>query len=251
MKLLNGNLKYMPAIVFLAVAFSFSPAFGLPDAGYDAGMDAGSDAGIDAGMDASLESFIIMDRVAAIAGDDVITISDVKILARMMMAFRRGPAALAVPADPSFERNVLEFLINQHLVLQEMRKSGDYTLGLGDDAAENDIKVYKARFSEPGEFAAFLKGMDLSEEQFRDIILVGARSEKYLMEKFKAGWEPGTDEAEQYYQNNQDKFPGISFAEAEKSIKSMMTIKRSEKLVADYLNELRSRYEVRVITVPR
>ena len=77
----------------------------------------------------------LIDRVIATVHKDTITLSDLERQARVVAILSGGPQGLALLGDSKFIKNVTDFLVNQLLIIQEMRKQPGYNQGVGEDDA--------------------------------------------------------------------------------------------------------------------
>jgi hypothetical protein len=193
----------------------------------------------------------LVDRVMATVGKDVVTLSDLERQARVLLVMRGGPQALSGLADPAFASGVLEYLVNQLLVLQEMRKQGSPSQGLREDAVAGEMRQFSGKFESPAAYRRFLAQADLTEESLRDLLLKGRRIEKFLAERSKSASEVTEDEAEEQYEKNKAAWQGKGMDDAIQEIRETLGRQRSEKFVREYLEDLRGRYEVRVLALPR
>jgi hypothetical protein len=193
----------------------------------------------------------LVDRVMATVNKDVILLSDLERQARVFLVMKSGPQALQQVADPGFASRVLDYLVQQQLLIQEMRRQGNWAQGLGDDAVAAEMKLFASRFGGDEAYRAFLDQSGMSEESLKDILLRERRVEKFLAGKTRQASEVSDDDAEDYYNKNQVLFANVSFQQAAPEIKVMIGKQRSEKFLTEYIEELRGRYDIRLLAVPR
>ncbi|MFA6033941.1 MAG: hypothetical protein WC889_13660, partial [Myxococcota bacterium] len=180
-----------------------------------------------------------------------ITLSDLERQARIIAVNRDGLQGLSALSNPSFIVSMMDFLINQLLVIQEMRKLGATTQGLGEEDAVAELRKFRAHFSDETSYRSFLAGADLKEETIKEIVLRNMRVERFLDRKARQGVEIPVEDAEAFFNGNRSIFPQKTFAEAEAGVKEVMFRQRAEKFAKDYLQDLRSRYEVRIVAMPQ
>ena len=193
----------------------------------------------------------LIDRVIATVAKDAITLSDLERQARASIILKAGPQALAGLNDPKFVADVMDFLTNQLLVIQEMRKQPGFAQGAGEDDGREEIRKFAAKFPDRAQYQQFLQAADLPEESLKDLLLRNLRVERFLAARSRQAATVTDEEVEEEFNRNPGLFPGKKLADAAAQLKSFMVRARTEKFIRDYLADLRQKYEVRILAVPR
>lgn len=193
----------------------------------------------------------LVDRVIATVAKDAITLSDLERQARVILVLKGGPQALAELNDPGFVASVMDFLTNQLLIIQEMRKQAGYAHGAGEDDAREELRKFVLKFADRAAYQQFLQLADMSEDTIKDLLLKNLRVERFLETKSRQASQVTDEEAEDEFRKSPGQFPGKKFAEVAAQVKSFMVRARAEKFIREYLADLRQKYEVRVLAVPK
>lgn len=201
----------------------------------------------------------IIDRVLAIVGGQVITLSDV----RMAQAFDLTEGAWAVGSgkisgaesatgheqratgDEAVE-SVLQKLIDRDLMLQEVEH---YSPPEPDPAIiDRDLAAIRARFPTAGAYQRALTDSGIDEARLRSIVRDNLRLDAYLAQRFPPPPPPSESEVIEYYQTHPDEFSvGGSpqpFNQVREVIVARLTVARRVTLISDWLAGLRSRADL-------
>lgn len=177
----------------------------------------------------------IIDRVAAIVGRQVITQSEVEREARLEKFFG------APSSDP---KQVLERLIHQRLVFQELEQTAL------PDLTTEEFQQWLATTQPAGAdpTAHGLKPPDLAEYGRRQLQI-----EKFLDLRFKTGFQVSEQEVEAYYKTRlrlemerRGVQPLPPLEAVRDSVEKAVTEERINKLMEEWMNELRQRTRVRL-----
>ena len=177
----------------------------------------------------------IVDRVLAIVGPRVITLSD----ARAAVAF--GLVEPSAGADPVAEG--VAYLVNRQLMLSEVDR---YGVPPPDPAAlANRVTRVKARYPGPGELARTMEATAMTEVRLRDLVSDTLRIESYLDQRFNAQAQPTPDEVERYYRDHAREFTRDGrvqpFEDVREQAQARVIAERRIALIADWLDRLRRR----------
>lgn len=215
-------------------------------------LAAAPDAGAAPAMKAPAATVVheLVDRVIATVNKDAITLSDLDRQAQVIAILSKGPQGVALVGSRDFINMVMEMLINQMLVIQEMRKQAGYSQGVGDEDAKEQIKNFAKKFPDPQAYRQFLQAADMTEEMVRDILLRDLRVERFLATKSKQVSTVTDEEAEVEFKKSPNAFGGKKWPEAAPVVKSFMSRARSEKFRCDLLRDVCGRYGVRFIWLP-
>jgi len=186
----------------------------------------------------------LIDRVLAVVGTDIITLSDARAVATL------GLYDVAGAKDPTAA--ALEYLINRTLMLDDVNR---YTAPEPDSTAiAARLERLKARFSSPADFEAALAGTAMTEERLRSFVRDNLRIEGAIEQRFGGAAMPTEEEITRYYQEHQETFardgrvPPLEEIRAE--VIERASAARREALVSDWIERLKRRTEITVLYQP-
>jgi hypothetical protein len=186
----------------------------------------------------------IVDRVLAVVGGELITLSDV-------MASMRFGLVPGVPPDQDRVRATLDLLISRQLQLIEVNR---YLPPEPSDATiDARVASIRARFASDAAFDAALAESGLTVALLRARIRDTLRIDRYLEQRFGAGFQPSEEEIARYYRANEAEFTvgGVlrPFADVRDEIRTRLSQERTSSLVKDWVAGLRRRAEVTVLPI--
>jgi hypothetical protein len=195
-----------------------------------------------------LQGFELVDRVAATVERDVITITDVEWEAKIMFIEAEGPANLgSALASREYVTRILDFLVNQALVMQEMKKQGPSEFAFTEDEAKGELALFKAKFPSDVEYRQFLKSSGLKEETLRGFLVKNSIVERFLSRKLREGITISGDDVVEFCQKNSAVLPGIKCAPDSAQVREILIKKQLEGAAAQYLKELRGKYRTSIL----
>ena len=179
----------------------------------------------------------VVDRVMAVVGSAVVTLSDV----RAADAF--GLASGATPAE------VLDALVDRELMLGEV----DRYAAPDADAAVLDRRLARiqARFPSRVLFEQALARTAMTEARLRAVVSENLRIETYVEQRFGSAAQPTPDEVSRYYREHPAEFTRAGrlapFDEVQPAVQQKLAADRRRELVNDWLERLRRRGQVRIV----
>jgi len=179
----------------------------------------------------------VVDRVMAVVGSAVVTLSDV----RAAEAF--GLASGATPAE------VLAALIDRELMLGEVDR---YAAPDPDpQVLDRRLAQIQARFPSRALFERALAQTAMTEVRLRAFVLETLRVESYVDQRFGSAAQPTPDEVRRYYQEHPAEFTRAGrlapFDEIQLAAQQKIAADRRRALVVEWLDRLRRRGQVRVV----
>jgi hypothetical protein len=185
----------------------------------------------------------VVDRVLAIVGTQLITLSD----AYAALALRLVDASAA--ADPIGA--ALDALIDRRLVLTEVERY---------QPPEPDVIAIERRVAElrralpagvaPGEALAPLA---LDDQRLRSLARDDLRIDAYLPQRFGAT-QPTDEEVARYYRDHVADFTrgGVAqpLAEVQEDLRAMLGAEQRRQVIADWIGDLRRRADINVLYLP-
>jgi hypothetical protein len=176
----------------------------------------------------------VLDRVMAVVGTAVVTLSDV----RAAEAFGLAPSATSA--------EVLAALIDRELMLREVDR---YTAPDPDPAVvDRRLAQIQARFPTRALFEQALVRTAMTEPRLRAVVSETLRVESYLDQRFGSAAQPAPDEVLRYYREHPAEFTRagrvVPFDEAQPALQSKLAAERRRELIGDWLDRLRRRATV-------
>jgi hypothetical protein len=192
------------------------------------------------GVAAALRAEIV-DRVLAIVGTEIVTLSD----ERAVEAFGLAPGATA--ADTAADR--LTWLVNRQLMLGEVDR---YSAPDPEPAAlDRRMARVRAKFPTSAQYEQALARTAMTDGRLRSIVAQNLRIETYLEQRFGAAAQPTPDEVQRYYREHTAEFTRggrvAPFDDVQSSVQQKLTAERRDALIADWLGRLRRRGQVTIV----
>jgi hypothetical protein len=186
----------------------------------------------------------IIDRVLAVVGSQVVTVSDV----RAAQTFGFVPPGTTT--DPT--ANVLAYLVNRELMLGEVDR---YSAPDPDRALlDRRMAQIRAGFQSADQYEQALARTAMTEGRLRTMVTDNLRIETYLDQRFGAPAQPTPDEVQRYYREHPGEFTRggqlAPFDEVQQSAQRTLTADRKRALIADWLDRLRRRAFVTILGKP-
>jgi len=180
-----------------------------------------------------------VDRIVAAVNNDVITASD---LAHAIALNRRLGGT---PEDTkTLESNTLEGLITRRLLVQEARRLRFVEISDEEIGAERD--KLKKRFGSDKAYADFLAEQDMTEQELSRMLGERLLVERFVEKKVGLFARVSTDEAQRYFEEHAAEYKGKPFQDYQKTITALLTDRKIESQLRQYLAELRSKADIRI-----
>ncbi len=178
----------------------------------------------------------LVDRVVASVNNEVITLSELDQAVGFNAAFGGTGEQL--------RRETLEGLINRHLLTQEAYRLK--FVEVTDQDINAEMEKLKARLGSEEAFGAFLAKLDMTREQMGRMLGERLLVEKFIEKKIELYVRVGRDEAQDYFDRHPAEFKSRSFPEAQKAITALLTSRKLDQQVAQYLADLKSKADIRI-----
>jgi len=180
----------------------------------------------------------LIDRVVAAVNNEVITLSEL----RQAVAFN---AALGGKGNGrQMELETREGLINGRLLLQEAYRLRFAEVSEQDIAAE--VGRLRQRLGSEDAYRAFLAGTGLNEERLSRMLGDRLLVERFVEKKIGLFARVSRDEAQGYFQDHQNEFKNMRFAQVQKSINALLSAQKVTQQLDQYVAELRERAVIRL-----
>jgi hypothetical protein len=181
----------------------------------------------------------VIDRILAVVGRDLITLSDVS------AAIKLGLVP-ATPAGADQVRTALDALIVRQLELTEANR---YQPPEPSPASvQQRLDVVRAGVPAGGDFATVLERAGLSEQQLRLRLRDDLRIEAYLAQRFGAWRQPSEAELLEYHRLHEAEFTSPAgprpYSDVRDEVRQRVVAAQRAATMAEWLESLRRRTEV-------
>ncbi|MBI1873397.1 MAG: hypothetical protein HYS05_05840 [Acidobacteria bacterium] len=186
---------------------------------------------------------VLLDRVLAIVSGEVITLSDVRAATTLGLVTPRAGG------DPT--ARALSTLIERQLMLGEANRYAAPDPPSG--AVERRLEEVRQHVSSTGDVEVTLRRTGMTAGRLRDFIRDDLRVDSYLDQRFGGAAQPTEEEVAAYYRAHQSQFAqeGLArFEQASALARDRLRDERRQVLVADWLERLRRRADIRELYLP-
>jgi hypothetical protein len=175
----------------------------------------------------------IIDRVLAVVGSQVVTLSDV----RSVQTFGEIPVGMAT----ANAAQILDGLIDRELMLGEVDR---YAAPEPDPAlVDRRMAQIRARFPGPGAFDQALARSAMTESSLRAFVAGNLRIDAYLDQRFGVPAQPTPDEVQRYYLDHPAEFTEaghlLPLDDVRSRAQERMAAARKRTLVTQWIDHLR------------
>ncbi len=188
---------------------------------------------------------VLVDEVVAVVNRHLITRSEVRQEAALVLVEQAGDRGLEREITGEFLVKVMELLINQRVLLDEAQKMG--VPPVTEEQRERLMLGFRRRFSDPEVYARFLFTHDITEEEIGDILVRHYRVERLKERKLRVMPEVTEEEVRQYYDKHRIELGSASFELVAEAIRLKLMTRTREQGLARWVWDLRKRSEVKVL----
>ncbi len=191
-----------------------------------------------------VEEVVAVIRSPILGQTRVVTLTKLEEEARIALVSRGALAAAVRPLDGGALRAALEWLIDQTVLIDEVNRLQVFDVDRAEVVAERDR--FRARFSRPDDYRAFLDRLDMNEEDLMVVLRRMVRVQRYLDSRVRAG-RVRDAEVEAYWSQHAAEFEGRDLAAVREPIRAHLAEQRVKAEVKVLLSDLRGRSEIRVL----
>ena len=177
----------------------------------------------------------IIDRVLAVAGGDLILLSDVQTV-----------TIFGLLPDAPDETDALTWLIDRTLTLAEVNRFIVPAPEAG--VIDADLADVRGRFSTPEEFQRALAAVGMTETELARVVRDNRRIDSYLRQRFGSALQPTEAALARYYRDYVDRYSvgevAASFDRVRAQVQRDLQEERRQALIADWVDRLRLRATV-------
>jgi len=195
-------------------------------------------------LGAPVASAEVIDRILAVVGGQIVTLSDVH------AALRFGLVPADVSADPV--NAALQRLIDRRLMLAEVERYAPPEPAPAD--IDKGVAAVRAKFKDELAFATALNQSAMSPEQLRLFVRDSLRFESYLQQRFASTAQPSEDDLVRYYREHPQEFSAGGalrpFDDVREQVRARALEDRRDGFIRDWVAGLRRRASIVVLYLP-
>lgn len=183
---------------------------------------------------------VLINGTAAKVGEEVITLEDTRQYYALEKFRKKAEGPLTVP-DPESQRQVVQKLIFEHLVLLEIK-----SLQVNEVTREDSIKRLKVvKDGRLDQWKKILQSIGLKESEAIDLYFRSMRVERFVQKKVETLTPIITDaEIERYYRQNEERFGKSSLDSLKNSIVLFLKKQKVEQGLEEWIRYLKTKYGV-------
>jgi hypothetical protein len=181
----------------------------------------------------------LVDRMVAAVNNEVITASD---LAHAVALNRRFGGT--DEDRKTLESDTLEGLITRRLLVQEARRLR--FVEISDEEISDAYDKLRKQFGSDKAFEDFLAEQDITEQELRRMLGERLLVERFLERKVGIFIRVSRDEAQHYFEEHAEEYKDKRFQDLQKTIVALLTDRKIEKQLNQYVAELRSKADIRI-----
>lgn len=192
-----------------------------------------------------------VDRVIAEVGDQVITLTDL----RWQIGLHNYPRPKTEAEMHQLYRDVLDQLINQHLIARDISKTP--FVGVSEDELNKFFEDYMQRFGSQGKLDQRLRELGMTETDLRRILQRELAVNKFIELRFEPFVIVLPDDIQEYYQREyvpqleKKDLPVPDLSVVRETIRQILTVRRTTAQLEDWVQNARSRAQIRESLFPQ
>ncbi len=192
---------------------------------------------------------ILIDKTIVEVEKEAITLLDLDAHSKIQIVISEGPSSLYKIGDSGFINAMINLMINRELVSLELRKEKKYKPNLFTKEAENLLSKTKTKFGSPQEFEKFLTDINMSETEFRRTLAVYIMIDDFINKMAEEKIKVDEDELNKYIQAKGTITPPDT--ETLNRYKNELRTEKKKNFASVYLEELKNRYRIRYLYIPK
>jgi hypothetical protein len=181
----------------------------------------------------------LVDHIVAAVNHEVITSSDLAhaVALNMRLGSTREDRA-------TLETKTLEGLITRRLLVQEARRLRFVEVTDQDISAESE-KV-KKQFGSDKAFEDFLSEQNMTEQELSRMLGEQLLVERFVAKKVGLFVRVNREQEQRHFEEHADEYKNMRFQDVQKMISSLLTAKKVDQQLDQYVAELRSKADIRI-----
>jgi len=181
----------------------------------------------------------LVDHIVAAVNQEVITASD--LAHAVALNIRLG----SNKDTTTLESETLDGLINRRLLVQEARRLRFVEVSDQDISSERDKLAQ--RFGSQRAFTDFLSEQSMTEQELSRMLGEQLLVERFVEKKVGLFVRVSREQAQKFFDEQAARFPGKRFQDVQKIIYGLLTQQKIEQQLDQYVAELRSKADIRII----
>ena len=194
------------------------------------------------GREMGREAGRVLDRVVAVIGPQVLTLSELEFEARVALVQRGGVRAAESALDERTLQGALELTINQRLLVAGADRLQAFQAERSE--VEARVKAFRARFTDEPSLLASLTRHDADLEQLTGLLERGVRAERILDSRVRLRAQVSEAEARRYWEEHKDTLGG-PYESVRESLRDTLMRERYGQLAKEEFAQARASARVR------
>ncbi|MFL5358766.1 hypothetical protein [Archangium sp.] len=184
----------------------------------------------------------VLDRVVAVIGNQVLTLSELEFETRVALVLRGGVRAAEASLDEQTLRGALELAINQRLLVAGADRLQAFPAERSE--VEGRLKAFRERFEDETALLAFLARHDADLEQLSAVLERGVRAERILDSRVRLRAQVGEAEVRRYWEEHKAVLGG-PYESVREALKEKLFRERYSQLAKEEFAQVRAGAKVR------
>ncbi|MFY0522160.1 hypothetical protein ACN28I_02770 [Archangium gephyra] len=184
----------------------------------------------------------VIDRVVAVIGTQVLTLSELEFEARVTLVQRGGVRAAEVQLDEQTLRGALELAINQRLLVAGADRLQAFQAERSE--VEARLRTFRDRFEDETSLLAFLARHDADLEQLTAVLERSVRAERILDSRIRLRAQVSEAEVRRYWEEHKGTLGG-PFEAVRDTLKEKLFRERYNQLAKDEFKLVRESARIR------
>ncbi|WP_233262098.1 hypothetical protein [Vitiosangium sp. GDMCC 1.1324] len=184
----------------------------------------------------------VIDRVVAVIGNQVLTLSELEFETRVALVQRGGVRAAEARLDEQTLRGALELAINQRLLVAGADRLQAFAAERSE--VEARLKVFRERFEDETALLAFLARHDADLEQLFAVLERGVRAERILDSRCRLRAQVSEAETRRYWEEHKAALGG-PYESVREALKEKLIRERYSQLAKEEFAQVRAGAKVR------
>lgn len=183
-----------------------------------------------------------LDRVVAVIGNQVLTLSELEFETRVALVLRGGVRAAEAPLDEQTLRGALELAINQRLLVAGADRLQAFPAERSE--VEGRLKAFRERFEDETALLAFLARHEADLEQLTAVLERGVRAERILDSRVRLRAQVSEAEVRRYWEEHKAVLGG-PYESVREALKEKLFRERYGQLAKEEFAQVRAGAKVR------
>jgi hypothetical protein len=184
----------------------------------------------------------VLDRVVAVIGNQVLTLSELEFEARVALVLRGGVRAAEASLDEQTLRGALELAINQRLLVAGADRLQAFPAERSE--VEGRVKAFRERFEDETALLAFLARHDADLEQLTAVLERGVRAERILDSRVRLRAQVSEAEVRRYWEEHKAVLGG-PYESVRDALKEKLFRERYGQLAKEEFAQVRAGAKIR------